>query len=362
MNRQNKAAYIREAQSAAERLGLPSHGPYADMGIVDYCQRKVSDLVAKHGLPETVAELLERMAATLDVEIVEIHSEEDLANLFARIPLLREPALALVAAEFQEDTDAVTIRRRAPEEWERPYLAVINCQGWHYHRRYFTKWHELVHRLIDGEQLKFACRSSGEDEKDPGEVLVDKVAAVLAFYPDIVKPVAIDTLDVIGLGFQAADALRDSIAEEASRQASALALLLYVSRPAWFIKCAKRLNRTEARSQANSRNRLKYEPKLRVIEASPNSEAIEAGIRVHQWMRVPETSLVQLSWQTGVEQTGDEDLANWETSAGGAIGFGLVSVDTWIVDDEVFALISLNNEFDGRDDCIAAGGSEPAYS
>ena len=124
----------------------------ADTGIVDYCQRKVSGFVSKHGLPATVAELLEMMAASLDVQFVEIHSEEDLANLYDRIPLSREPALAAVAPEFVEDTDAVTIRRRAPQQWERPYLAVINCQGWHYHRRYFTKWHELVHRLIDGEQ------------------------------------------------------------------------------------------------------------------------------------------------------------------------------------------------------------------
>ena len=339
MNRQSKVEYIREAQRAAEHLGLPSHGPSADMGIVDYCHRKVSGLVAQHGLPVTAAELLEMMAASLNVEFVEIHSEEDWDNLYARIPLSREPALAVVAAEFQEDTDAVTIRRRAPEQWGRPYLAVINCQEWHYHRRYFTKWHELVHRLIDGEQLQFVCRSSREDEKDPGEILVDKVAGVLAFYPDIVKPVAKETLDTLGLSFQAADALRNSTAEEASRQASALALLPYVGQPAWLIRCAKRLNR----SQANSRNHLKYDPQLRVIEVSSNSQAIESGIRVHQWMRVPKTSLVQLSWQNGVEQTGREDLADWETSAGGPIGFGLVSVDTWIVDDEVFSLISLTN-------------------
>ena len=346
MNRQTKSDYIRETQRAAKRLGLPSHGPSADAGVVDYCQRQVSNLVAKHGLPTTVAQLLDITAASLDVEFVEIHSDEDLANLYERIPLSHEPALAAVAVEFEEDTDAVTIRWRTPEPWERPYLAVINCQGWHYHRRYFTKWHELVHRLIDGEQLKFACRTSGEDEKNPGEILVDRVAGVLAFYPDIVGPVAKEQLGTLGLSFQAADALRDSVAEEASRQASALALLPHVDRPAWYLRCAMRLKRSEARSQGDSRGHLKYEPKLRVIEASPNNNAIAAGIRIHPWMRVPETSLVQLSWQTGVEHTGHEDLGSWETSAGGAIGFGLVSVDTWIVEDEVFALISFTDESD----------------
>ena len=153
-----RAEYVREAERAATRLGLPSHGPAADVAIVDYCRREISRLTAEHGLPPDMGELLVRVASCLDVEFVEIHSDEDLAQLVRRITLEAEPALALLATELDDDTDAVTIRRSAPSPWERRYLAVINCRGQHYHRRFFTKWHELAHRLLEGEQLALAFR------------------------------------------------------------------------------------------------------------------------------------------------------------------------------------------------------------
>ena len=341
MNRQNKTEYIRETQRAAQHLGLPSYGPNVDTEIVEYCHRQVSKWIAEHNVPTTVGGLLDLVAVSLDVEFVEIASDEDLAGLLTRIPLSIEPALATIITEFEAGTDAVTIRRRNPQPWERRYLAVINCRDWHYYRRYFTKWHELVHRLVDGEQLQFACRTSSEDEKDPGEILVDKIASVLAFYPDIVAPVAKKHLSTLGLSFQAADALRYSVAEDASRQAAALALLPYVNRPAWHVRCAMRLKTSEARQKSRTRAQRGYSPKLRVIEVSPNDSAIKSGIRIHRRMRVPESGLVAQSLQTGVEHSGNERLDDWETSTGGPIGYGLISVDTWIVDDEVFALISL---------------------
>ena len=127
--RQNaKSDYIRETERAAQLLGLPSYGPGADAAIVEYCRRQVSLLTAQHGLPETMGELLERVASCLDVEFVEIHSVGDLARLLRRLPLEVEPALARVIAELRGDTDAITIRRLAPQPWERKYLAVINCR------------------------------------------------------------------------------------------------------------------------------------------------------------------------------------------------------------------------------------------
>ena len=341
MSRRNKADYIRETQRAAQRLGLPSYGPNVETAIVEYCHRQVSRWIAEHNIPTTMGQLLDLVAVSLDVEFVEIASDEDLADLFTRIPLSIEPALASIITEFDAGTDAVTVRRRNPQPWERRYLAVINCRDWHYHRRYFTKWHELVHRLVEGEQLQFACRTTSEEEKDPGEILVDKIAGVLAFYPDIVGPVARKHLHTSGFSFRSADALRSSVAEEASRQAAALALLPYAGRPAWYLRCALRLKASEARYGVRAREQRGYVPKLRVIEVSPNDSAIESGVRIHRWMRVPESGLVSRSLQTGVEHSGNERLDDWQTSTGGPIGHGSISVDTWIVGDEIFALISL---------------------
>ena len=339
-----KDRYLREAQLTAKRLGLPSHGPRAAEAIVDYCRSQVSHLTAEHGLPSTMGVLLERVASCLDVEFVEIHTDDDFADLVRRIPPEIEPALIQVKSELRDGTDAITIRRLSPRSWERRYLAVINCRGAHYYRRYFTKWHELSHRLVDGEQLMFAFRQTTSDRKEPGESLVDRVAAELAFFPDIVAPHAERYLRESGTTFKSVDSLRGAVAPEASRYATALALLKHSDRPAWLLRCDVSLKLSEMRQMAGQNGGRKAIPKLRVIEVSPNHEAIRSRVRIHQWMRVPESSLVTRAQKTGLDRTGREPLEKWTTSAGGPIGVGQVSVDTRVTRDEVLALVSITNE------------------
>ena len=341
--RQNvRSDYIQETKRAALRLGLPSHGPTSDAAIVEYCRREVLRLTAQHGLPTTMRELLERVASCLDVEFVEIHSDDDLARLLQRIPPTVEPMMARVAAEFDDDTDGITIRRLSPQAWERQYLAVINCRRRHYARRFFTKWHELAHRLIDGEQLALAFRQTLSERREPGEMLVDKVAGEIAFFPEIVAPRAYDCLSEIGLTFESVDALRQAVAPEASRQATALAMIRYAKLPAWYLRCANSLKLSEARAAVTGKGNENLVPKLRVTQVSPNGEAAQSGVRIHQWMRVPESGLLALAHQSGMDYTGSERLEEWETSSGGPIGFGQLFIDAQVVGDEVLALVSIS--------------------
>ena len=340
MKRAERVEYIREAERAAHNLGLPSHGPLTDLAIVDYCRQQVSSLVAEHGLPPTIDELLERVASCLDVEIVEIHSDHDMRMLLERVPPASEPVMARVQAELDDGTDAITIRRRAPGPWRR-YLAVINCQGQHYYRRFFSKWHELTHRLVDGEQLMLAFRQTLADRKDPGEVLVDKVAGELAFFSDIVGPHAEQCLDQYGLTFEAVDALRAAAAPEASRQATLLALMQYSNQPAWYLRCAVSLKLTETRMPRQRNGTTGPTPRLRVQEVYSNDVALECGTRIHQWMRVPPNSPIATAQRTNLAHSGTERLDDWVTSDGGPIGRGSLFVDARRVGDEVVALASL---------------------
>ena len=341
--RQNvRSEYIQETKRAALRLGLPSHGPTADAAIVEFCRREVSRLTARHGLPKTMGELLERVASCLDVEFVEIHSGDDLARLLRRIPPSVEPMMARVTAELDDDTDGITIKRLSPQAWERRYLAVINCRGWHYSRRFFTKWHELAHRLVDGEQLALAFRQTLSERKEPGEMLVDKIAGEIAFFPEIVAPRAYDCLSELGLTFESVDTLRQVVAPEASRQATTLALIRYAQLPAWYLRCTNSLKLTEARTALAGTSTDNLVPKLRVTEVSPNDAAAQSGVRIHQWMRVPESGVVALSHRSGLDCTGSEPLQEWETSSGGPIGFGELLVDTQVVGEEVLALVSVS--------------------
>ena len=342
MRRTQRSEYLREAERTAQRLGLPAHGPATDTAIVDYCCRQVEHLTRKHGLPSTTGELLEIVAACLDVEFIEIHSEDDLKELVRRFPPVVEPAIVRVQSELSDGTDAITIRRRAPQAWERRYLAVINCQGRHYYRRYFTKWHELVHRLIDGEQLTLAFRQTLVHDKDPGEMLVDKVAGELAFFSAIVGPHARKCLDQRGLTFDSVEALRQSVAPDASLHATALALIRHAKRPAWYLKCAMSLKLSETRQLARTSTGTKAPSlKLRVTSVSPNDAAAQSDVRIHQWMRVPKSGLIARAQSSISDQTGTEQLEEWETNGGGPIGFGQIFVDVRVAGDEVLALVSI---------------------
>ena len=342
MTRTARASYLHETERVARHLGLPAYGPGADSAIVDYCRDEVARLAGGHGLPRTMDQLLTQVATCLSVEFFEVHSDDDLTRLRDKFPPDKEPAILQVLYELEGDVDAITIRRKCPEPWDCRYLAVINCRGKHYYRRYFTKWHELTHLLLEGEQLTLAFRTTTTERPDPGEVLVDKVAAVLAFLPDIVGPHAARCLQQLGLTFEAVDTLRTAVAPEASRHASALALITHAERPAWHLRCKTSLKPKEKRSLSDpNAPTATLEPKLRVIEASPNQAAKDSGIRVHPWMRVPESGIIAQSKEFMRDLSGIEPLNSWVTSTSGPIGEGLLYVDCIVSGEQVLALASL---------------------
>ena len=134
--------------------------------------------------------------------------------------------------ELDDATDAITIRRSKCEPWERRFLAIVNCRGWHSKRVFFTKWHEMVHRIIEGQQLRLAFRKTYVDRTEPEEVLVDRVAAELAFYPSIFRPVIEQELSTSGkLTFDGVDRVRLEIAPEASRQKGTLQVKVQIRNP-----------------------------------------------------------------------------------------------------------------------------------
>ena len=135
-------------------------------------------------------------------------------------------------------------------------LAVVNCRGWHGFRRFFTKWHEIVHRLVDVDGAlhgaAFRQTSVPELRRDPAERLVDAVAAALAFYPQIFEPVFFDELRLSGrLTFGVVDETRRRVASEANRHATTLACLRCCADPVYFIRCEMGLKRDEQRALAS---------------------------------------------------------------------------------------------------------------
>ena len=162
----------------------------------------------------------------------------------------------------------------------------------------------------------------------------DRVAAKLAFYSDMFEPIEREEYERNGrLTFDSIDRVRERIAPDASREATAIACLQHISAPAWFLQCRIALKASETRKlndpQMSFLPEDPPESKLRVRNGSSSPSAEDLGIRFHPNMRVPETSIVTLgfndSW--GLPKQGVEALDAWETSSGGPLGSGEIRVE-----------------------------------
>ena len=348
MSRSPKVGYEKELRRVANELSLGSTGNFENM-IVEHCLARLRAWVAVHGTPSNLSELVKEFAASLDMRITEVRTESDIDAALEEMSFVQKTAIGDLKTEFGGDTDAITVRILDRRPWDREYWAIINCLGWHEYRRYYTKWHEVVHRLLDGQQLAFAFRRTRVNRPEPAEALVDRVAATLAFYPDMFEPVVREELAKEGrLSFDVIDNVRERIAPDASREATANACLRLMPSPVWFLQCHVGMKASEVRKLENPQmSFFSEEPpdaKLRVRTASYSPSAEELGIRLHPNMRVPESSVVTLGFNDigGDSNQGTEALDTWETSSGGPIGNGEIHLEAMrIGDDEVWAIAHL---------------------
>jgi hypothetical protein len=347
VNRSDRDAYDQQLHAAAKRLGLPLRGNI-ETNIIQYCHAELGKWIVAHGQPLTLTELLELVTASLNLDIKEIWSQSDLDQLLRTIPPAVEPGMALLATELDDKTDAIIFQRQHQRAWERPFLAVINCSGWHGLRRYFSKWHEIVHLILDGKQLRFAFRRTLSDRREPEEILVDRVAAVLAFYSDIFDPVFRRKIAFSGrLTFDVVDAVRNEVVPDASRLATLLACLSRCHFPVSFIRAKMGYKRSEEKLLAEYGTSLfprEFPPpraKLRVHDVSHSPAMEKSGIRIHKNMEIPKSSIIGSSLNNvkGDIGRGREQLASWRTSSTGPIGYGEIEVEVLTLDEEVWALI-----------------------
>ncbi len=349
MTSEQREAYQRELRTAVKRLGLAAHGNLETV-LLRHAIKGITALSSKCN-PGNLSELLQHAATSLGLEIVEIHGDQDLKSLLERIPPTREPALARVRTELDDKTDAVVLQRQSPEPWERRYLAVINCRSWHLHRRYFSKWHELVHLLLEGRQLRLAFRKTGVERKHPEEILVDKIAGELAFFPPIFLPILLEEIGEDGrLTFAAIDRVRQRVAPDASWHSTLLAAVRQSPYPIYAVRAQLGLKKSEEQQATDLLSSVTVSPmaKLRVKEAIANGAAEQLGIRLHFNMEVPAESVAAMAFNglRGTIRSGREDLSLWRTS-GGPVGHGPLSIEALRRGDDLWSLLHFTSETSG---------------
>ncbi len=351
MARLDRLAYYNELRRVAKNLGLSTNGNI-EARIIDHCRSQLAGWIKAHGQPKKLTELLNLFTASLDMGFAEIHDDTELDTLLKNIPPTLEPVMARVPSELDDATDAVTIKRSSCQPWDRRFLAIVNCRGWHARRVFFTKWHEAVHRMLEGQQLRMAFRKTRVHHLEPEEVLVDRVAAALAFYPDIFEPAIRRELAATGkLTFEVADRVRQEVAPEASLQSTMIACLGHCPQPTWFIICGMGYKREEERKLSSKQARLfpdnsqLPQAQLRVQETGCSPSASELGIMIYPNMRVPDSSIVAQAFADSfcLTHEGAESLSEWQTSTSGPIGYGEIEVEAFRHENGVWALLRIKN-------------------
>ena len=292
----------------AADLGLRHSGDPIEV-VLRFCRKRVLEFLREHPR-STLTELLELAAVKLDAIFVEVHTDEQLAQVRKTYCAKGELAFADLENQLSPDVYAITFGLQRPEPGERKFVAVIDCRGAKRHRSYFSKWHELAHLLTLTPQMRLRfCRTHVLPEnKDPEESLMDIIAGEFAFFPEIVSEYAIGQLS-----FAQVERLRVRLAPESSQQAALIGLANAWPKPCLQLRAEVGLKKGERRQE--SFGFASPVPVLRAVKSKSNELARSAGLVIPQNMRVPSKSVIA-SVFSGVSEHGvaDENLDWWESS------------------------------------------------
>jgi hypothetical protein len=176
----------------------------------------------------------------------------------------------------------------------------------------------------------------------------------LAYFPDVFGPVLRTEIARAGhLTFDVINRVREQIAPDASLLSAMYACVNQCLEPVVFLTAKLGYKKSEQRQLGDLLSGLddadQPGPKLRVSSTSPNDAAGLTGIRFHQNMQVPTTSLVSAAYDgTLYRAYGYESLEIWQTSSGGPIGRGRLGVEAIRRGDEVWCLLRLSDSHRAR--------------
>jgi hypothetical protein len=276
--------------------------------VVDACRRKVQPIIEEHA-SETGEAIVAAIAKSVGVHFEEVRSLADIDTLEQKYLVeQRELGFGRLGKELSDPTvDALLFQRvyaepDAPDRW----VAVINLQET-LARAYWSRPHELVHRLAEPPQKRLPFFRHRED-RNRVERIIDLAAAELAF-PSFVFGTLVNGVNHRELTWDLVEALRDRFAPTASLLSAAKAVVRYWPRPAFLLTAIVR----------GRRNRPMTDVALRINIEGFNAKAERSDVRFFPNMRVPTSSPLWDTQSTGRSITERERLGFWCTSAGDSL-------------------------------------------
>ena len=305
--------------------------------IVGYCQRRIDSWVEEVSAVRDVHELEAVVACNLNLSFEEIFSDDDLKRMIGRYVTRGEAVFAALPDKMTPDTFGTLIRLK-----DGSYAAVVDARGDKANRRFFTKWHEVAHLLVEGEHFDEQVFRATHD---PRERLMDQIAGRIGFYEPIFAPLfRRHVVDGDLLTFAAVEQVRQNYCSYASFQSTLFACHRRMTTPVLYVEAAMR-HKARERRMLNSGARfllddMKPETKLRVALVVPNEPASEGGFMVQKNMQIPASSVIHRAFNDDTtDLSGYENLASWTFSDGGSLEHCDVFVEARSTDKSVIGTI-----------------------
>src|SRR3954451_4289198 len=189
MSRLEHAAEI--ADLAAD-LKLAGAGNPVD-AILRHCRSRIDRWVAEARGVTTIGQLEDLVTLRLQMVFEEVRSDADFARITDKYAKAKkDPVFATMRLKF-DDADNPTYgtlvkRKNVGDDAPDRFVAVIDCRGTKLARRFFTRWHEIAHRLTTHAD-QGAEEPAYRSEHDPIERLMDEIAGHVGFYGPLFDPV-----------------------------------------------------------------------------------------------------------------------------------------------------------------------------
>ncbi len=342
MSRLDRAS---EVADLAATLGLGGAADPVD-AILRHCRTRIDGWVAEAGGVRGIRQLEALVTRKLQLTFEEVRADEDFDRIKAKYATgKRDFVFAAMRVKF-DDADSPTygalVKRKnvGPDAPDR-YVAVIDCRGFKALRRFFTRWHEIAHRMTtDADEPEY------RSEHDPIERLMDEIAGHAGFYDPLFDPAfqaAHQGKEL--LLFSTVEAVVRQGFPDASFQATLCACARKLPTPVIYLEAAlghKAVVKREIEDDSPRLFAFEEPPaELRAVRVVANEAALGEKFVIPQNMRVPASSVIRSLFQADSEREASdrEDLGLWSDSKGKRLKGRGVAVEARKVADRVIAVV-----------------------
>ena len=344
----SRTDFSSEIADLADQLGVGGAADPVD-AILRHCRTRIDRWVSHAGDVTTIGQLEALVTRKIQMVFEEIRSDADfdrITDQYARAK--KDPVFATMRFRFDDadnPTYGVLVRRNVADDAPDLYVAVIDCRGTKLARRFFTRWHEIAHRLTTHAD-QGATEPAYRSEHDPIERMMDEIAGHVGFYGQFFEPVFREAhAGNALLTFDTVEAVRQSGFPEASFQATLNACTRNLSTPVIYLEAAlghKKAVKEEIKD--DSPRLFAFEeppPELRAVRAVANEAAQAEKFVIPHNMRVPESSVIHSLFLADGERnaTSREDLGMWSDSKGKRLTRRAVAVEARKVGERVIAIV-----------------------